>query len=138
MAAKLTNKGQEYLLHGTATPNGGLTNLATAVRLYDNTSVPNKNGSGFVQVASGNGYPVGGTLITRASWALALNLGDQRITLADIVLTASGGNIPNIAGAYFVDAGGLVLAWWERGSSLTLGPGETLTLDDLSVKLIDA
>lgn len=137
MAAKLTNKGQEAMLYGTATPNGGLANLAAAIRLYDGTSTPNKNGTGFVQVTAGNGYAAGGTVITRGNWTLALDSGDNKLTLNDIVITASGGNIANVAGAYLVDAANNVLAWWERVAPATLAPGEVLTLDDLAIKLID-
>ena len=136
MANALTNKGQELALMGTATPNGGIANLATAVKLFAAGSTPNKNGTGFNEVASGNGYPVGGFLITRANWVLLLLSGDQAIRLNDILVTAVGGPIANILGAYIVDAGGNVLGWWERATSVTLAPGDDLLLDDLTVKAL--
>ncbi len=135
MANSLTNKGQEYCLYGTATPNGSLANLGTKLKLYDSTSTPNKNGTGFVEVANGNGYTTGGVAIVRADYALSLDTGNQKVQIADKVFTASGGSILNIAGAYLTDAADNVLAWWERSAAITIASGDTLTLDDLSVKL---
>lgn len=132
----MTNKGQEYALHGTAAPNGGLANLITAIRLFAVGSTPNKNGSGFTQVAALNGYPAGGFAVTRANWTLVLLGLDQAIRLADISVTAVGGSISHIAGAYAVDGAGNVLAWWERSPALTLAPGDSVLLDDLILKAL--
>lgn len=133
MANSLTNKGQEYALFGTVAPNGGLVNMITAIRLYAVGSVPVKNGSGFVEVANGNGYVAGGYAVARPNWALFLLGADQAVRLNDILVTAVGGSISNILGAYAVDAGGNALAWWERASGVTLVPGDTLLLDDLTL-----
>lgn len=135
MANSLTNKGQEYMLHGTATPNGSLSNLGTKLKLYDGTSTPNKNGTGFVEVANGNGYTTGGIAISRADFTLSLVSLNNQIVIANKVVTAAGGSIPNILGAYLTDASNLVLAWWERTSAITLGSGDTLTLDTLTIRL---
>lgn len=135
MANSFTNKGQEYMLHGTATPNGALSNLGTKLKLYDNTSTPAKDGTGFVEVANGNGYVTGGIAITRADYTLSLDTGNQKIVIANKVFTASGGSISNIAGAYLTDAANAPLAWWERTSSITIGAGDTLTLDTLTLKI---
>jgi hypothetical protein len=135
MANNLTNLGQEYCLLGTNTPNGGIANLAAFIRLLAVGSVPDKNGSGFNQVAAGNGYPAGGFAISRPNWTLVLQSGDNLIRLVDILITAAGGSIPNIAGAYIVNAGGLPLGWWER-SALTLASGDSLLLDDLTIKAL--
>lgn len=136
MSNSMTNRGQEYALYGTATPNGGLANLITAIRLYAVGSTPNKNGTGFNQVASGNGYPVGGFAVSRANWTLVLLGLDQAIRLGDISLTAAGGPISNIAGAYAVDGAGNVLCWWERAAGLTLNSGDVVLLDDLTLKAL--
>lgn len=133
MASSMANKGQEYMLMGTTTPNGGIANLATALRLYDSTSTPNKNGTGFNQLAGGNGYTTGGVAITRSNWTLGFNGADRTMVLNDITFTATGGSLVNIAGAYLVDGSNNVLAWWERASPVTLTVGQPLTLDDLSI-----
>ncbi len=83
MASSLTNKGQEIMLKGTVTPNGSIANLATALLLYDSTSVPDKDGTGFVEVANGGGYTTGGIAITTADWTLSLVGSDNQIELGD-------------------------------------------------------
>ncbi len=135
MASSLTNKGQEIMLKGTATPNGSIANLATALLLYDSTSVPDKDGTGFVEVANGGGYLTGGIAITTADWTLSLVGSDNQIELDDQVWTASGGGIANIDGAYIINVGGDVLAWWERASPVSLAAGDTLTAQSLTIAL---
>lgn len=135
MANSFTNKGQEYMLHGTATPNGAISNLGTKLKLYDNTSVPAKDGTGFVEVANGFGYTTGGVALTRSDYTMSLDAGNQKIVIANKVFTASGGSIANIAGAYLTDAGNLPLAWWERTTAITIAAGDTLTCDTLTLKI---
>jgi hypothetical protein len=83
-----------------------------------------------VQVAAGNGYPTNGWAITIASWTLVSS--PRSIRLADQLVTAVGGSVAGVAGAWIEDASGNVLVWWER-SAITLSPGDTLPLDDLTV-----
>ncbi len=109
--------------------------MGTKLKLYDNTSVPVKAGTGFVEVANGNGYTTGGVAITRANYTMSLDTGDEKVVIDDQVFTASGGSISNVAGAYLTDASNNVLAWWERTSAITLASGDTLTLDDLTLKI---
>lgn len=135
MANSFTNKGQELMLFGTAAPNGSIANLGTKIKLYDNTSVPVKAGTGFVEVANGNGYTTGGQALVRADYSLSLVGGNQVITVANKLWTASGGAISNIAGAFLTDASNNVLAWWERSSSITIGAGDTITLDTLTLSI---
>jgi hypothetical protein len=131
MANSLTHKAEEYMLTGNGA-DGSFARLATAVRLYTGASIPKKDGTGFTEVANGNGYVSGGKAIAIGNWTYELAL--SRIVLDDQTWLASGGSIQNIAGAYIVDGSGNVLAWWER-SLLTLAPGDSLKLDDLFVKL---
>ena len=128
MAANLTNKGQEIAIAGSTAPNGGIANLAVALRLYAGTSAPSKSGAGFNQLVAGNGYPVGGWVISRASWTLTLSSGDRRATLSQISLTASG-PISLIAGAYMVNAAGEVLGWWETAALYNMFAGDTIRLN---------
>ncbi len=135
MSNSFTNKGQEYMLYGTATPNGAIANLGTKLKLYDNTSTPNKNGTGFVEVAGANGYTTGGFALLRADYTMSLDTGNEKIVIGNKVVTASGGTVPNILGAYLTNAADAALAWWERVSAVTLNDGDTLTLDTLTLSI---
>jgi hypothetical protein len=135
MANSLTNDGEEFALFGDGVGDGSIARLATAVRLFDSTSTPAKNGTGFVEVANGNGYVTGGQAITVADWTFSVVSMNGQIVLDDFVWTAVGGNISNIKGAYITDASGNELAWWERTTAVTLTPGDSLTVDDLTIRL---
>lgn len=134
MANSITNKGEEYGLVGDGSGDGSIARKAASVRLFQSTSSPNKDGSGFNEVANGNGYTTGGNAITVANWTFSVQATNGQIILDDQVFTAAGGTIPNIAGAYIQDSGSEVLAWWER-SVITLSDGDSLTLDDLTIRL---
>lgn len=137
MANSLANKGEEYSLFGDGVSDGSIARKATNLLLFDSTSVPLKDGTGFVEVANGNGYVAGtGKAITVANWTYSVVSQNGQIVLADQVWTASGGNITNILGAYIVDGSANPLAWWERTSAVTLTPGDTLTADNLTVRLV--
>jgi hypothetical protein len=133
MANSLTNKGEEFALFGDGVSDGGIARKASDVRLFQSSSTPAKDGTGFVEVAAGNGYIAGGQAIVVGNWTFSVPGNDGQIVLVDQVWTASGGSISNIAGAYITD-GTNPLAWWER-STITLADGDTLTLDDLTIRL---
>lgn len=133
MANSLTNKGEQYALHGDGAGDGSIARKATGLRLYDSTSTPAKDGTGFTQVASGNGYAA--KTISVTDWTYSVVSNNGQIVLVDQTWTASGGNISNIQGAYIVDAGALALGWWERSSPITLAPGDTITADDLTIEM---
>lgn len=131
MANSLTHKGEELALKKSP---GSMAYIATKVRLFKGTSAPDKDGTGFNEVADGNGYTTGGKTIDEADWTYA-DL-TSKITLADQVWNASGGSIENVKGAHIVNAGGDVLAWWELPAAITLASGDSLTLDDLTIKFV--
>jgi hypothetical protein len=132
--AALTNLGQTDMLYGTATPNGGLANLGTKLKLYDTSSTPNVNGTGFTETVNGNGYTTGGFALTRSDYTNSLVGGNQQIVIGNKVVTATG-TIPTVAGAFLTDASDAVLCWWDRGSAVTLNSGDTLTLNALTIGL---
>ena len=143
MANSLTNYGQEVALFddrnravGSTSNNGGIAQLGTSLRLYDSTSTPAVDGSGFVEVTSGNGYSTGGITITTVDYNLAISSGSAQVVITDQTWTAAGGDISNINGAYLTDNSGNVLAWWERSSATTLTDGDTLIADDLTIRLV--
>jgi hypothetical protein len=143
MANSLTNYGQEVALFddrnraaGSATNNGGIAQLGTSLRLYDSTSTPAVDGSGFVEVAAGNGYSTGGITVNTTDYNLSISSGSAQVVLTDQTWTAVGGDISNIYGAYLTDNSNNILAWWERSSATTLADGDTLIADDLTIRLV--
>lgn len=135
MANSLTNEGEENALLGNGS-TGSIARLATNLLLFDNTSVPLKDGTGFVEVGDGNGYIAGtGKVIAVGNWTFSVVSLNGQIVLDDQVFTATPGSIANILGAFIVDTAGLELAWWERTTAVTLDPGDTLTADDLTIRL---
>lgn len=134
MANSLTNLGEQYMLQGNGAGDGSFARLAAKVKLYLGTSVPDKDGTGFNEVPNGNGYVTGGQAIVLADWTFSIVVTQGQIQLDDQTWTATGGNISNIAGAFVTNAANAVMAWWER-TAFTLNNTETLTLDDLFIRL---
>jgi hypothetical protein len=133
MANSLTYKGEEATLK-SPTSLGSIARIAEAIRLFKGDSTPAKDGSGFNEVPTGNGYTAGGHAITEANWTYAAT--NSKVTLVDQVWTAGGGSIENVRGAYIVDGSGNVLAWWELSGAITLASGDQLELDDLAVRFV--
>lgn len=125
-----THDGQDAALYGA-----GLRNVVTHLRLYDTTSTPAEDGTGFVE-CSGGGYAA--KAISAPNWTAVTVSTHRGIRLADQVFTASGGAIANIAGLYITDTGGNVLGWVARTAPLTLADGESLTIDDATFRFATA
>ena len=141
MAASLTNYGQEVALFDdqnrpSGTPNtlGGLAQQGKKLKLFKNTSTPARDGTGFVEVANGNGYTTGGQALTPASFTLSIDSGNAQIMIDDKTWTASGGSIADIDGVYLTDSDDNVLAWWERASSITLADGDSIVAENIYVR----
>lgn len=84
----------------------------------------------ITQIANGNGYTTGGTAATISS--SAQSSGTYKLVLADVVFTASGGNVGPFRYAVLYDdtsTGDMLIAYWDYGSSVTLSDGETFTVD---------
>jgi len=144
VANLLTHLGQKYALGGNGSGDGSIARLATAIKLFTDASTPNQDGSGFTEVANGNGYTTGGKSIQLSDWAILEPstdpVSDTQIKLetsggggGDLKWTASGGTIDDIKGAYIVDTNGDVLAWWERPAALTLQDGDEIDVADLII-----
>jgi len=145
----LTNYGQQVALHdddrgilgglnGSASGAGGLANLISEIELYDSGSTPGKDASTAVfDTPSGGGYsPIA---ISKANWTPSLGGGgDVEMVLANQTFTASGGSIDNVDGAFVTDnaSPGNVLAWWERSSTITLALSDSITADQLTVRIV--
>lgn len=88
--------------------------------------------SAWTEISAGNGYSAGG--MTLDTVTLTESSGTAKVTIADEVLTASGGSIGpfryvciyNDTATSPADA---AVAYFDYGSSITLASGETFTLD---------
>lgn len=86
----------------------------------------------ITEISAGNGYSAGGAAITVSS--SGQTSGTYKLVLGDQTLTASGGNIGPFRYAVVyndtptVPADPLIF-WLDYGSAITLGDGESLTLD---------
>jgi hypothetical protein len=101
--------------------------LTNSAPLATNTIAAN-----LTDISAGNGYSAGG--MTLDTVTLSETTGTAKVTIADEVLTASGGSIgPFRYVAVYNDtatspADALVM-WYDYGSSITLADGESLTID---------
>jgi hypothetical protein len=126
------NKIQDYVeqlnrgVHnwGSHTFKAELTNSAPVAT---NTVAAN-----LTDISAGNGYPAGG--MTLDTVTVSETTGTAKVTIADEVLTASGGTIgPFRYVAIYNDTAtspaDALVCWYDYGSSITLADGETFTLD---------
>ena len=86
----------------------------------------------ITQIAAGNGYTAGGTQATIS--ASAHTTGTYKLTLADVVFTATGGSMAAFRYAVLYNdtptsPADPLIAWWDNGSSITLAVGESCTID---------
>src|ERR1700723_1247964 len=85
------------------------------------------------EIAGGNGYTQGGTII--GSTAYSQSAGLATLTGSNVVFTASGGSIGPLRYVACIDETAGTTAtrppflWWDYGSSITLLTGETLTVN---------
>jgi hypothetical protein len=94
-------------------------NVATHAVLADITEI----GAGF-------GYTAGGGTIGTHDWTQTS--GTAALSGVDVVFTASGGAIGPFRYAALYNstaASGPLIGYWDRGSSLTLNDGDSLTVD---------
>lgn len=88
--------------------------------------------SDLTEISAGNGYSAGG--MTCDSVTLTESSGTAKVTIADEVLTASGGAIAtfryvdlyNDSATSPADA---LVGWWDYGSSIAPADGESFTVD---------
>jgi hypothetical protein len=86
----------------------------------------------LTDISAGNGYSAGG--LTLDTVTLSETSGTAKVTIADEVLTASGGSIgPFRYIAIYNDTAtspaDALVCWYDYGSSITLADTETFTID---------
>ena len=83
------------------------------------------------EIAPGNGYTAGGNQATQTS--SAQTGGIYKLVLADpTIWTATGGSIGPFRYAVLYNAttaSGNLIGWWDYGTSITLGAGDTFAVD---------
>lgn len=107
---------------GTDTLKVMLTNVAPVAT---NTVKAN-----LTEIAAGNGYAAGGTAASITS--SAQTSGTYKLVLGDVTFTASGGAIAAFQYVVLYNdtaTNDELIAWWDRGSELTLNDGEAFTVD---------
>jgi hypothetical protein len=93
--------------------------------------------SDITEIAAGNGYTAGGYTLTGVTAEQVA--GVLSVTAADVAVTASGGSMAAWRyGVVYNDtvANDLVVGFVDRGSSVTLGAGESETIDLTTGNLI--
>lgn len=87
----------------------------------------------ITQITAANGYSSGGTALTSVSWAeTGAGTGIWQFTSADVVFTASGGNLDPLRYAVLysdTSTGDKLVGYLDYGSSITISDGNTFTVD---------
>lgn len=83
----------------------------------------------LTDISAGNGYTAGGTAATISS--SAQSSGTYKLVLADVVFTATGAVGPFRYAVLYNDTATNkeLIGWWDYGSSVSLGNGDTFTVD---------
>jgi hypothetical protein len=148
----LTNYGQQVALYDDnrtflagltgATPAlvGGIAQIAAGLELFADTgSVLDKDASVLNLPSPGGGGYTGVIALTKGgNWSNpSASSGDTQIVLTpNQTFTATANPINDIGGAYIEDGDDNVLAWWERSSPITLATNDTITADQLTIRIV--
>jgi hypothetical protein len=153
----ITNRGKIRLLEWglRREHNGGALPTNLYIALVTSAAAPDADTNTFselTEIANGNGYTSGGYQLspndTDFDTLTEDDSGDQgRILIKDVVWTASGGTLPASGNgaryAVLLDDNGTigsreVLYYWDLTSDRQVSSGQTLTLQDLEVKLTES
>lgn len=98
--------------------------LSNTAPVNTNTTLAN-----ITEIANGNGYTTGGTAVSTTG--SAQTAGTYKLTLADVVFTATGAVGPFQYAVLYNDTAtnNELIAWWDYGSTVTLASGDTFTVD---------
>lgn len=84
----------------------------------------------LTEISAGNGYTAGGTAATISS--SEQTAGTYKLVLADVVFTATADSIGPFRYAVLYNdtaTNNELIGWWDHGSAVTLGNGDTFTVD---------
>ena len=89
----------------------------------------NTKKSDLTEISAGNGYTAGGTAASITS--SSQTSGTYKLVLGDVVFTVTGAVGPFRYVVLYNDtaANDELIAWWDYGGAITLGNGETFTVD---------
>lgn len=150
--AGFTNKGKHHILDQLFRNATEVTNYYVA--LVTSATAPNADIntlSQLTEIAAGNGYTSGGFQLARNSTdfdSLTENDTNDRgeIQIKDVAWTASGGSIPASGNgaryAVLTDDNAtvgsrIVIAFWDLSSDRVVSSGQTLTLQNLELRLTE-
>ena len=146
-----TNRGKYNMLaliRGVAAPaNFWLALVTTAVAPNADTNTLSE----LTQIASGNGYTTNGTSVALNTTDFDVLTEDDTndralVQLKDMVWTASGGSLPGSGnGAHYAVLTGPnatpgnreIWFFWDLGADYTVSSGQSLTLQDLEVRITE-
>lgn len=145
-----TNKGKMRLLEwglrgGTIPANFYVALVTSAVAPVADTNTKSQ----LTEIASGNGYTTGGILVDNNTTDFDVLTEDDTndrglIQIKDLVWTASGGALPASGSgaryAILTDANATqgsreVLFFWDLGADYSVSSGQTLTLQNLEIRI---
>jgi hypothetical protein len=90
--------------------------------------VTNAAKADITEIAGSNGYTAGGSQCTVTGSAQAAGL--YTLKIADLTITASGGAVGPFRYVVLYNAtSGLLIGWYDYGSSTTLNSGDSFTVD---------
>ena len=153
MAVGITNKGKYSLLNWVFRNATEVTNFYIALVTSAVAPTVDINTLGeLTEIAAGNGYTTGGYQLTPGATDFdVINEDDTndlaKIQVKDVVWTASGGPIPASGNgaryAVLTDDNAtvgsrLVLGWWDLTSDRSVSSGQTLTLQDIEMRLTES
>lgn len=126
------NKIQDYVEQVSAAKHDWTSHVFKALLTNSAPVATNTIKANLTEITAGNGYTAGG--MTLDSVTLAETSGTAKVTIADEVLTASGGSIgPFRYVAIYNDTAtspaDALVCWYDYGSSITLADTETFTID---------
>lgn len=148
--AGFTNKGKYRLLEWAL--RGGTIPTTFYVALFTSAAAPTADTntkSQLTEIANGNGYTTGGLAVNNDSTdfdTLTEDDGADRgyIQIKDLVWTASGGSLPaSGSGARYAcltddnatQGSREILFFWDLGADYSVSSGQTLTLQNLEIRI---
>ena len=130
----LYNLAKKKMANGTIDLDTNIWRAALATSASNaSTATLGVYGSVTGEVTTGNGYTTGGKSLTTITWTVGASATEYRFDAADLVWTATGGNIANVKFMVIRNstaaASGDLLCWTRLSSAqFTLTSGNTLTV----------